>query len=170
MRDSQKWAGAKSPTRWEVLSRLAEAAANRRRLRMARMPELRALSVEEALEVVKEAEKLAAEAQDISFYEKATSAQYVLPFAALVLLSSVLGFVLLWGVAVVERELLHLARRGFGALLMLQAVGAYYLLRGMYRRRTPQQMRPFVLKVLKRREATNAHSGTDRSRSGDVVT
>jgi hypothetical protein len=83
MRDSEKVAVAKSPRGWDVLSRLAEAATKRRRLRMARMPELRALSVEAALEVVKEAEKLAAEEQDISFYEKATSARYVLPFAAL---------------------------------------------------------------------------------------
>ena len=41
------------------------------------MPEPRALSAEETLEIVKEAERLAADEQDVSLYERATSVSAV---------------------------------------------------------------------------------------------
>lgn len=120
---------------------------------MARMPELRALSSEETLKIVKEAERLAADEQDVSLYERATSARYVLLFAVLLLLSSILGFALFCGIGLAVGEL-HLPRRAAGALMLALAMGAAHLSVKVYR--TPRRMRPYVLKVLERRQARKA--------------
>src|SRR5258708_3293673 len=131
---------------------------------MRNFPELRALAPERALEVVKEAKKLAAEEQDVSLYEKATRPGYGIPFAILMLSLTILGFGLFWGVTLVEQELLDAAgmrptsysgRRPGGYLVLLNVIVGYYLFKGIYRYRTAQQMRPYILKVLKNREIVN---------------
>lgn len=117
------------------------------------MPELQPLSSEEALAVVKEAESLATEEQDVSFYAKATSARFVFQFAGLLLLACILGFGLYLGFGLALGEL-HIGRRGTGGLMIAVLIGAYHLLVRIYRWRTPQRMRPYVLKVLEKRKGS----------------
>lgn len=121
---------------------------------LASTPELQDLSSDQALDVVNEAERLAADEQDKSFYEKATSPRYVLQFAALLLSATILGFVLYWGTFVYLSHTFSLGRGGgralFSALLVI-ALGVFYLGRKVYRRQTPQRLRPYIVKVLERR-------------------
>ena len=112
------------------------------------MPELSGLSSQDALQVVKEAETLAAEEQDVSFYEKATSPRYVFWFAMLLLLAVVVGVALYLAMAFGLHPIFH---RSTGAVSIALVVAAYHVFVRIYRRRTPQRMRPYVLKVLERR-------------------
>ena len=128
---------------------------------LAGIPELQGLSSDQALEVVNEAERLAADEQDASFYEKATSPRYVLQFAALLLGATILGFVLYWGTFVYIAHTFSLSRGGARALfyaLLAIALGAFYLGRKVYRRQTPQRLRHYVVKVMKRRTVTDSGS------------
>jgi hypothetical protein len=118
---------------------------------LASMPELQGMSSDGALAVVKEAENLARDEQDVSLYEKATSAKYVLPFAGLMILASFLGVALYAGLGFIITEL-HLGRRGTGAVMLAVVIGAYHVFMRVYRWRTPRRMRPYVLRVLKKRE------------------
>jgi hypothetical protein len=128
------------------------------------IPELRTLAPEDALEIVKEAKKMAADEQDVSLYEKSTRLSNVIPFAIVILLLPILGLVLYFGAFIVEDELLKAAgldttsygRRSPGSyLVLLNVIVGYYLFVRIYRHRTAQQMRPFILSVLKEREIAN---------------
>ncbi|MEK7995520.1 MAG: hypothetical protein AAB403_17100 [Planctomycetota bacterium] len=128
---------------------------------LAGIPELQGLSSDQALEVVNEAERLAADEQDVSFYEKATSPRYVLQFAALLLGATILGFVLYWGTYAYIAHTFSLGRGGGRALflaLLAIALGAFYLGRKVYRRQTPRRLRHYVVKVLKRRAVAGSGS------------
>ncbi len=121
---------------------------------LAGIPELQGLSSDQALKVVNEAERLAADEQDVSFYEKATSPRYVLQFAALLLGATILGFVLYWGTYFYIAVTFSLSRGGARALfyvLLAIVLGIFYLGRKWYRRQTPRRLRHYVVKVLKRR-------------------
>ena len=126
---------------------------------LAGIPELEGLSSDQALDVVTEAERLAADEQDVSFYEKVTSPRHVLQFAALLLGATILGFVIYFGTYIYIAQTFSLSRRGsralFSALLAI-ALGAFYLARKAYRRQTPQRLRPHLVKVLKRRAAAGS--------------
>lgn len=128
---------------------------------LAGIPELRGLSPDQALEVVNEAEKLAADEQDVSFYEKATSPRYVLQFAALLLGATVLGFVLYVGTHAYIAYAFSLSRgesRAVSSALTAIALGAFSLGVKVYRRQTRQRLRRYVVKVLKRRAVAGSGS------------
>lgn len=128
---------------------------------LANIPELRGLSPDQALEVVNEAEKLAANEQDASFYEKATSPRYVLQFAALLLGATILSFGLYWGTFVYFAHTFSLGRGGgrlLSAVLTAAALGAFYLGMKVYRKQTPQRLRRYIVKVLKRRAVADSSS------------
>jgi hypothetical protein len=128
---------------------------------LAGIPELQGLSPDQALAVVNEAERLAADEQDVSFYEKATSPRYVLQFAALLLGATILGFVLYWGTFAYIVTTFSLSRGGGRALfaaLSAIALGVFYLGMKAYRRQTPQRLRRYIVKVLKRRAVAGSRT------------
>ena len=121
---------------------------------LAWIPELQGLPSDQALEIVKDAEQLAADEQDVSFYEKVTSPRYVLQFAALLLAATIGAFALWWGTFAYFAYTFDLGRGG-GRLLfwaeLFVVLGVFHLGMRVYRRQTPQRMRRYIVNALKRR-------------------
>lgn len=119
---------------------------------LAGLPELKGLEPVRALEVVTEADRLAADEQDLTLYEWATAPRHVLAFAGLLIVACMAGFAAYVGINFLIGEL-NLPRRMGGFVAISIAVAGYHLFIKAYRHLLPERRSAYIARVLQRHGA-----------------